>query len=85
MVAEAAGYQQQVFIRAAGRLAGAITRTAERNLIVFNPLPLDRTDIVRAEIAADSVVDPITGTKLPVQQLPDGTALFIAENIPATG
>ena len=39
MVTEAAGYQQQVFTNATQRLASVITRTGEKNLIVFNPLP----------------------------------------------
>ena len=64
MVTEAAGYQQQVFTNASQRLAGVITRTGEKNLIVFNPLPYQRTDIVRAAIPAENVVDSVTGEKL---------------------
>jgi len=86
MVAEAGGYQQQVFSGASQRLADAISRTAERNLIVFNPLPYQRTDIVQADIPADLIpVDPVTGKKPHVQRLPDGRTVFVAEDIPATG
>jgi fibronectin type 3 domain-containing protein len=85
MVTEAAGYQQQVFTQTSQRLARFITRSGEKNLIVFNPLPYQRTDLVRAEIPAGRVVDSVTGAKVPVQQLADGTAVFVAENIPATG
>jgi hypothetical protein len=85
MVTEAAGYQQQVFTHASRRLASAITRSGEKNLVVFNPLPYLRTDIVRAVLPAGRVVDSVTGAEVPVQQLADGTAVFVAENIPATG
>ncbi len=85
MVAEARDYQQEVFTNAAQRIDGVITRTGANNLIVFNPLPYQRTDIVRSDIPADHVVDAISGRKTPVQQLPDGSAIFVAENIPATG
>lgn len=85
MVSEAGGYQQKVFTDASQRLTGVITRPGEKNLIVFNPLPYPRADIVRAKIPAASVIDSVTGAKLPVQQLQDGTALFVAANVPATG
>jgi len=84
-VTEASGYQQQVFSNATRNLAGVISRTGQKNLIVFNSLPYQRTDVVRAEIPAESVVDSVTGAKIPVQQLADGTAVFIAKDIPATG
>ena len=50
-----------MFTNAARRLAGVITRTGKKNLVVFNPLPQQRTDVVRAEIPAESVVDSATG------------------------
>ena len=46
MVAEAAEYQRRVFAGASRRLASVIVRNGEKNLIVFNPLPYSRTDIV---------------------------------------
>lgn len=85
MAEEACVYQQQVFRHAAGRLAGAIARSAEQNLIVFNPLPYPRTDIVFAEIPAESVVDAATCETLAVQTLPDGSAAFVAKDVPAIG
>ena len=85
MVVEAAGYQRQVFSSAGRRLAGVIRRNGEKNLIVFNPLPYRRTDIVRGEIPAGDAVDGVTGARTPVQQLPDGTAVFLAQDVPPTG
>ncbi len=86
MAAEAAGYQQQVYESASQRLAGAVARTAEKNLLVFNPLPYERTDAVHADIPAGFVpMDVTTGAKLPVQQLPDGSKVFLAAKVPATG
>ncbi|MCX6872579.1 MAG: hypothetical protein NTW21_02050 [Verrucomicrobia bacterium] len=84
MVTEAANFQQQVFTNAAHRLASVVARTGAKNLIVYNPLPYPRTDIVRANIPAAAVADD-TGKETTVQQLPDGTAIFLAENVPATG
>lgn len=86
MVTEAGDYQQEVFTNASQRIASVITRAGEYNLIVFNPLPYSRTDIVRADLPANLIpMDTVTGTKPLVQQLPDGTTVFLAENIPATG
>ena len=85
MAEEASGYQRQVFHHAAARLAGVIARPGERNLIVFNPLPYSRTDIVRAELPAESVVDAVTGEPVAVQSLPDGSAAFVAKDVPAIG
>ena len=86
MVGEAEDYQEQVFANASRHLSDAIVRRGDKNLIVFNPLPYQRTDIVHADIPADLIpVDAETGKNMPVQQLPDGSSVFVAENIPATG
>lgn len=86
MVNEAGDYQQRAFVSASQRLSSAITLTGERNLIVFNPLPYLRTDIVRTDLPADLVpVDATSGAKPLVQQLSDGSMVFIVENIPAIG
>ena len=85
MVAEAAEYQRRVFASATQRLAGVVARNGEKNLVVFNPLPYSRTDIVRGHIPAGGVVDGVTGARTPVQPLPDGTAVFLAQDVPATG
>ena len=86
MVAEAAGYQQQVFARASQRLADAIARSGEENLVVFNPLPHPRSDVVRTELPQNlAPLDPATGRTLPVQHMPDGSAIFVVPEIPAVG
>lgn len=86
MVTEAAEYQQRVFTNATQHLAGIITRTGEKNLIVFNPLPHERTDIVHADIPEGLVpVDAVTGEKPAVQRFPDGSTVFVATDVPATG
>ena len=86
MVTEAGAYEQQAFTSASQRLASVITRTGGNNLIVFNPLPYQRADIVHADIPPNLIpVDASTGAKVPVQQLPDGSTIFVAENVPATG
>jgi len=86
MITESAGYKDKLFASASQRLSSAITRTAEKNLIVFNSLPYKRTDIVHTFIPSDLLpVDAVTGAKVPVQQLPDGSAVFVATDIPATG
>ena len=82
---EANDYRRRAFENASRNLDRAITREGERNVVVFNASAHQRTDLVRAEIPAASVVDSATGATIPVQQLPDGTAVFVAENIPATG
>jgi hypothetical protein len=86
MVAEASFYQQEAFRIVSRRLVDVVTRTGERNLMVFNPLPYCRTDVVRAELPQNMApLDPDTGKLLPVQRLAEGVALFVAPNVPATG
>jgi len=85
MTDDAAACQQQAFASVSRRLAGVITRSGDRNLVVFNSLPTPRTDVVRAAIPAAELVDAVTGARVPVQQLPDGSAIFVARNVPATG
>ena len=71
------------------RIAAAITLPSERSLIVFNPLTQPRTDIVRVEpgklTPADRIVDPVSRQEVPWQTMPDGSALFVAGNVPSLG
>jgi hypothetical protein len=86
MVKEAGSYQQAAFASASKRLNDLISRKGEQNIVVFNPLSRSRTDLVRTEIPKGMVpVDGSTGEKLPVQMLPDGTSVFVAKEVPATG
>jgi hypothetical protein len=86
MVTETGDYQSRVFDRAVRNLNRVITRTGEKNLVVFNPLPYRRTDIVRTEIPAGLIpVDEASGKKVPVQQMADGSSIFIATDMPSAG
>ena len=86
MVKEASDYLDQVLSSASQRLSSAISLSGERNLIVFNPLAYQRTDIVRSNIPVNFIpVDAVTGEKVPVQYFPDGSAAFVATDVPATG
>ncbi len=86
MVSEAGAFAQDVFANTSRRLADAIARPDGKNLIVFNALPQMRTDSVRADIPEGLIpVDALTGTACAVQRMPDGTAVFVARDVPATG
>jgi hypothetical protein len=86
MVKETEFYQQAVFSSASDRLTNEISRKAKRNIVVYNMLPRSRTDLVKIEIPADLIpVDDATGERMPVQLLPDGSGVFIAREVPATG
>ncbi len=89
MVAEANEFHEQVRRDAQQRLSQDLTRGSDRNLVVFNPLPRTRTDIVQCK-AEDvppgmRMVDSDTGKPVEHQQLPGNTVVFVAEDIPATG
>ena len=85
MVKEAGFYQQAAFTSAAKRLNEVISRKGKQNIVVFNPLSRSRTDLVKTEIPAGMI--PVDGSseKMPVQLLPDGSSVFIAKEVPATG
>jgi hypothetical protein len=86
MVTESSDYQHRVFTNATRNLNRVINRTGAKNIIVFNPLPYKRTDIVRTDIPEGYLpVDPVSGANVPVQKLPDGSSVFIAADIPSTG
>jgi hypothetical protein len=86
MVKEAGFYQQAAFSSASKRLTDEISRKGKRNIVVFNTLPRNRTDLVKMEIPAGLIpLDETTGEKMPVQLLPDGSRVFIAREVPATG
>ena len=89
MVAEAEQFQQAALADAQQRLNRVIPRTGRRNLVVFNPLPQVRTDVVRCpmqELPEDArLVDDATGAPAACQRMPDGSAVFIAANVPPMG
>ncbi len=89
MVIEAKEFSDRACDRALGKLAGMITTGAARNIIVFNPLAHARTDVVRVaatELGLDSQLqDAVTRKTVPHQTLPDGTAVFVAADVPSLG
>jgi hypothetical protein len=89
MVQDADTLQKQVRADSTDSLSRLIARTGEMNLVVFNPLPRERTDVITCteeQIPKGlQVQDTVTGAQVPLQRLPDGSCLFIAKAIPATG
>ena len=71
------------------KLAGLATTAADKSIIVFNPLPRNRTDVVRSpqgELGPGfRLVDAATGRAVPCQTLPDGTIAFVATDVPPMG
>jgi hypothetical protein len=89
MVADAATFTRRVEKDALDKLTALVATRAAQTLIVFNPMPQSRTDVVRlaADLIPDGsrVVDADSGRTLPWQRLPDGTSLFLAPDVPGTG
>ncbi|MCU0780657.1 MAG: discoidin domain-containing protein [Akkermansiaceae bacterium] len=89
MVTEAQDFTREVTADAMESLAGQATTSADDNLLVFNPLPRQRTDVVRFLPDGDStpvrIVDTSTGRDIPHQVLPDGSWVFLASDVPPTG
>ncbi len=89
MVAEGEQLGQAAARDAQIRLNRVIARDGDRNLVVFNALPQSRTDVVRCsskEIAEGMrLVDETTGKAVAHQRLPDGSVVFVATDVPATG
>ena len=89
MIREAGQYTAHARTSAFDRIASAITRGADRTLIVFNPLTRKRTDTVRDETGelrpGDRLVDTVSGEEIPWQTMPGGTATFVARDVPSLG
>lgn len=74
-------------------LSGTVQTGGEVAVAVFNPLPWERTDVVRVPLSsphlraipAFRIVDAGAGTERPVQLLPTDEVAFQAENIPPLG
>jgi hypothetical protein len=89
MVIEAREFCERSLQSALRRLAGMIATKAERNIVVFNPLPHARTDVVylpRGEVSPECrLVDDTTWRASVCQAMPDGRVAFVASDVPATG
>ncbi len=87
MVLEGEEFTTRALESSLDKLANLITTKSERNLIVMNPLPRARTDLVRFRPTGLNfqIIDDSTGGRVPHQVLPDGDCLFVARKVPATG
>lgn len=89
MVVEASQFAARAQSSALKRLTDSIHRDAERTLMVFNPLSRQRSDVVRVEAGSlaigDRLVDAATGKQTPWQTMPDGSCLFVAQDVPSLG
>jgi len=89
MVTEGEEFSHRAGEGALERLAALVTTKSDRTLIVFNPLPRVRADVVRFDPqgidGAFQITDASTGRKIPHQVLADGQCLFLAQDVPATG
>jgi len=89
MVLEAQEFCRDVTRQSLEKLASLVTTSDELNLVVFNSLPHSRTDLVRFQPKpvgdAFQIIDGANGDAVPHQVLGDGTCLFVARDVPATG
>ena len=71
------------------KLTGMIKTSAQKSIVVFNPLAWKRTDVVRSSAAGLGgdfrIVDATSGKEVAHQALPNGQMMFIAADVPATG
>lgn len=89
MVDESQALEQKVRAGAVESLSGLITRGGMSNLVVFNPLSQERTDVVRCPgemiPKGTHLVDGTSGALVPAQRLADGSCVFIGAAIPPMG
>jgi hypothetical protein len=88
MVQDAKFFADQAREKALDRLAGLISTTAERTVIVFNPLDHARTDLVRiavAELGQDACLIDAAAEKVVPWQRDGGEICFVAAGVPSLG
>ncbi len=89
MLLESADFANRARSSALERITAKITRETDRSLVVFNPLARQRTDIARVDrgllAAGDRIVDPSNNREIPWQAMPDGSAVFVATEVPSLG
>jgi alpha-mannosidase len=76
---------EALFGRSLAALAAQITTGPTRELAVFNPLAHGRSDLVCVPGRLPGLIDPKTGAAVPVQHLPTGETIFVAQDVPAFG
>ena len=86
-VTDAKNYIDKAGDKVNRQFEGLIKTNGDSTLVVFNPLALKRTDVVRLENrnAEFQLTDNVTGKVVPVQKLPDNSVIFIASDIPSMG
>ena len=82
MVMESREFTEHALDVSLPKLTGLIKTSAEKNILVFNPLAWKRTDVVQfsaAGLARDfRIVDASTGKDVAHQALPNGQTIFVA-------
>jgi hypothetical protein len=89
LVSEAQDFAEKAGRNALSKLERMVTTNADETLIVFNPLNWKRTDIVRFQkedrAGTFHVVDNVTRNHIACQDMPDGTTVFVADDVPPLG
>lgn len=91
LVDEAKQFTDSVMGLAVPRL-NSLIKTDDRSIVVYNPLNWKRNDIVCIESASlplqsegIELYDNVSGEKVPVQQLQNGSLVFFAKDVPSMG
>ncbi len=89
LVQEGQGFAARAREDSLGRLDSLIPTGPGKTVIVYNPLNWERTDVVHLETGGlpekFHLLDNAAHRPVPSQKLPDGTAAFIAEQVPSLG
>ena len=89
MVTESREFTEHALDVSLPKLSGLIRTSAEKSIVVFNPLAWKRTDVVQFSdtgLGHDfRIVDASTGKDVAHQALPNGQMIFVAVDVPATG
>jgi hypothetical protein len=89
MVVESREFTEDALDGSLAKLTRLIKTGAAKNLVVFNPLTWKRTDVVRFAASGMGtgfqISDASTGKVIPHQVMPDGQAVFVAEDVPGVG
>ena len=89
MVTESREFTEHALDVSLPKLTGLIKTSADKSIVVFNPLAWKRTDVVQfsaAGLGGDfELRDASTGKIAAHQTLPNGQLIFVAEDVPPTG
>ena len=89
MVTESREFTEHALNVSLPKLTGLIRTSAEKSIVVFNPLAWQRTDVVQFSATGLGhdfrIVDASTGKDVAHQALPNGQMIFVAVDVPPTG